>query len=140
MNFVTATVYWPFLHRQDCLVKYHGKDVDIAVSCYLTHLIPEIVCVANTILTNSKLSTKFIPFIVYIGVIYGTNNFYSTKKSGKPVYPFLTWEGVDSLLIVLGMIVGFIVLWFALVQIDALLKHNSLTKMLERRKKRMAKK
>ena len=79
----------------------------IAVKCYMAHIVPGFVCIINTWLTNSKLSKKFLPGLIFFGLIYAIVNFYMTKKTGKPIYPFLTWEGPDSLLIIAAMIAVF---------------------------------
>lgn len=92
MNVVTVIVYWTLLHGS-CLIKYASPDasMDLTVKCYLNHIVPAIVCAANSLLTNCKLSTKFIPVLVFVFIFYGGINCYTTKSRGKPVYNFLTW-------------------------------------------------
>lgn len=139
MNCVTVFVYWALLH-DDCLVKFGASDRDIAIRCYMSHTIPGIVCLGNTWLTNSKLSPRFISGLIVFGLFYAVMNYRETKRSGKPVYPFLTWEGFDSILIIAAMIFVFSLFYLLLCWIDGLVKHQSLTLLLERRQRRKSRK
>lgn len=132
MNFITMVVYWGAIHPE-CLVKFGGSDLDLALRCYLCHIIPGVVCLANSWLTNSKMSIKFLPGLLVFGLLYLVLNYFETKKAGKPVYHFLTWEGPDSLFIVAAMMAVFSILYFGLCWIDGWVKHESLTVLLERR-------
>lgn len=139
MNVVTVSVYWSLIHDH-CLVKFAGNELDINVRCYIVHIIPGLACLGNTYLTNSKLSPRFVPGLVAFGIFYAALNFVATKQSGKPLYPFLTWEGIDSVLIIAAMITVFSLFYLVLCWIDGRLKHESLTLLLERRQRRLNRK
>lgn len=135
MNLITVMVYWALIH-DECLEKFGANETDVAVKCYLAHIVPGFVCIVNTWLTNSKLSKKFLPGLIFFGLIYAIVNFYMTKKTGKPIYPFLTWEGPDSLLIIAAMIAVFSLFYMGMCWIDGQLKHHSLTLLHEKRSQR----
>lgn len=90
MNVVTMMVYWSLIH-DECLVKFGGSESDLIIRCYIGHIVPGISCFSNMWLTNSKMSYRFLPGLLVVGIIYIIINYFETKKSGKPVYPFLTW-------------------------------------------------
>ena len=118
MNLVTMMVYWGLLH-EECPQKYGPEQMNIFVKCYNCHIVPPLVCAVNSLMTNCKLSAKYIPVLISFGLFYGGVNCYTTKVTGKPVYGFMTWQGFDSVLIIFGMISGFSLIYLVLCWLDS---------------------
>lgn len=118
-NLVVISMYWTLIHSRT-IVKYKtdGGPYVRVVCQYAVHAIPAIVCLSNTIITNTLMSARLIPPIVGIGSIYMVVNFITVKMSGEPIYDFLTWEDWRSPLIATLLITGFIFVYLILSMLD----------------------
>jgi len=76
----------------------------------------------NAFFTNIVLSRKVLAPLVQFGMFYMFTNFVQTKRSGKPIYYFLTWEDYRSPTLVVIMLLGFSMIYIGLCKIDEYLK------------------
>merc|ERR1712032_743287 len=87
MNFIVTSIYWPLLHHH-CLAQNESDEMRTFSCCYCNHIIPIIVCLGNTLITNCVLSTKLTKIFLFLSSIYSIINYFQTKSRGKPVYEF----------------------------------------------------
>ena len=81
---------------------------------YLVHTFPS-VCLWLTLKTiHFNLSENHWFFLATFGIIYAIINYFETKARGRWVYPFLTWEDHNTLIIVFVILSGSSLLWIAL--------------------------
>ena len=88
----------------------------------MVHSVPAMSCVANTLVTNTLMSTRLLPPIVFVGVLYTIVNLVTVKITGTPVYHFLTWQDWKSPVLATIIILGFVLLYLALSMFDQCLK------------------
>ena len=62
----------------------------------------------------------FVP----IGLIYGLINYLATVKSGKSIYPFLTWEDYRTPLILICIIIVFSAFYWLMAHASIILNQN----------------
>ena len=62
------------------------------------HFCPLIASFANALLTHAIYSKEHFIYCLPIGVVYAAFNYTGTLYHGKPMYPFMNWEDVWTLL------------------------------------------
>ena len=90
MNIVTMIVYWSTLHTRSLLdtVGLPLKEFQL----YYTHTVPMFVIFANFMLTDVVFRGAHFKVMPPVMVIYCAINYYETKRQGKPIYWFWTWD------------------------------------------------
>ena len=78
--------------------------------------------IVNYIWLDVRLAFSHVKSLVGMAVVYGACNYYQTKISGKPVYHFLTWEDYTSFVIYLGLVIGFVGVYYGLSKLSFWLK------------------
>ena len=109
-NLVVFTVYWSVIHSE-IIHKYEGWR---KFNFYLVHITPLVGIVFTRMTTSIYVNPGHWKLFVPVSLIYAAINFMETKRSGKAVYWFLTWEDHNSVIIILALNVIFIVLWIGL--------------------------
>ena len=121
MNFVTMSVYWSVLHGP---VLERNKNLPIVgprrvIHLYTVHIIPGVVCLINSAMTNCILSTQFWKPIVYIGFFYSGCQFVYVKSTGDVMYPFLNFnDGPWTYISICGIVVVSVTFYLIFCYID----------------------
>jgi hypothetical protein len=125
MNFVTVSIYWSLIHMQVVgTVKSKLQLLDL----YTAHIVPGLVCILNSYHTNAVLSRKNVKHVAGLLIFYGLINLAETKYTGEPLYYFLTWESIDSVVISSGILLFVCLAYVLLCKFDEIVKHDSLIK------------
>ena len=85
---------------------------------YNVHIFPSIAIVVNFCWLDVRLCRDHWKFLVSISMFYGVINFISTKLQGKPVYWFLPWDSILTLIVFLSLTSIFTAVWFIIVEIS----------------------
>lgn len=90
---------------------------------YLTvlHLAPLIFVFINFLLSDVEFLKRDVAMVALLGVSYIIFNFLVSKLSGLPVYPFLTWYDVRSLVSALVFILALAGIFMVLVILSAII-------------------
>lgn len=115
MNFITVTVFWSSLYNQavsDC--SDHWSVPLCIVNVWYAHLMPGLSAVLSFMTTDVTVRGSHVKMIIPIAIAYGIINYIETKKKGKALYWFLTWEDHWSFIIYGGLIIVFTTFWFVL--------------------------
>ena len=120
MNIVVVSVYWSILHESS-LADCQGDKYKI-FNVYWVHILPGFSVASNFALTDVVLRRNDYKGLVLISIIYGVVNYFETKKRGKPLYHFLTWEDASSVFIYGGLIAGFTLVFIALSKVTVGIK------------------
>ena len=112
MNVVVVCIYWSILHEES-LLEAKGNILKIA-NCYWAHLGPAFSVWFNFSISNHILKSNHVVAFPLIAALYGYVNYLETKKAGKPLYWFLTWDDSSSLWIYTSLIVIFSLLYLGL--------------------------
>jgi len=132
MQIVVTSVYWSLMH-EGLMKKYEGKLKQQIVNGYLIHIIPQIICFSNAYMTNTVLSSKLLKIVVIGGVFFSINNCASTLMRGKPVYPILPWDSMNSVYFCIVLLIATSTLYGAMCKLDEYLKQDSLIKVVQAR-------
>ena len=81
---------------------------------YFVHIFPTVSLMLILKTIHFNLYEFHWIFLVLFGIMYAPVNYLETKKRGKPVYFFLTWEGYDTFINLFIIYGGFVVFWIAL--------------------------
>jgi hypothetical protein len=76
-------------------------------------------------MTNCVLTRKLLIPCLKFGAFYFSINFVQTKISGEPVYSFLDWKSINSLIIVLAIFLAISLLYIILCKLDETIKWDS---------------
>lgn len=120
MNIIVVIVFWSLLYEEaikDC----QGDEMKI-FNVHYAHLGPGLSALINFVITDVRLTPSHVKMVFTIAAVYGYVNYIETKKRGAPLYWFLTWEDSTSVVIYLGLMLVFTVLWFLLCRITYALK------------------
>lgn len=101
-HMLVVTVYWTLYHAET-LIEYQGHQLAI-IHTYVVHPLPLVTCIINFIMTDIVMNGSHILLLVPFAVIYGTLNYYDTKRTSKPLYSFLTWEDHTTAVIYSGLV------------------------------------
>jgi hypothetical protein len=122
MNIVVVTVYWSLLHQEsisDC-----GGDPLKILNVYWAHIVPGFSVAVNFAMTDVVMRSRHCKVIPIVATLYGIVNYYETKKRGKPLYFFLTWDDSSTIFIYGGLIAGFTVVFMGLSQLTVAIKRS----------------
>ena len=122
MNIVVVTVYWSLLHN-DALLEAAGNTGKI-INCYWVHLMPGFSIMANFAMTHVVLRSSHVKALPVVAILYGVNCYYETKKLGRPLYSFMTFEDSSTYWIYGGMIAGFSLVYLGLAQVSVAIKES----------------
>lgn len=117
-NLVVVVMYWNFIHHLKIGSYIEEGDMTKVVCQYMVHIVPGVCCLIHSWMTNCLLSMRVLVPLLFFSSIYLSLNFCVTKIEGKPLYPFLTWESVETLYICLAMLGGFSIVFYILCVID----------------------
>lgn len=96
------------------------------VQQYVVHIVPGIVGLVNSYITNCKLTMKLLKPLVIISLVYFTVNFAQTKYHGIILYDFLDWKDINSLYVIVAMESVFSCVYLGMCMIDAHFKNDTL--------------
>ncbi len=65
------------------------------------HSIPFLALFLNLYISRFVFISSHYKYVVVVGFCYSWANYFGTLYRKSPLYPFLTWEGVDSLFVCL---------------------------------------
>jgi len=120
MNIVTMSVYWSILHTED--IKQYMDHTYKWAHMYNVHIIPSLALLLNFISLDIRFCHSHWKFFMVFGAAYGIVNFTSTKLSGKPVYWFLPWDSVLSLIVFASLNSIAATVWIIIAEISYNLK------------------
>lgn len=125
-NCVVVIVYWTAIHH--VTIPQHRADGPYTkVLCqYFVHIVPAVICVINSSITNCVLSRRGLHSCMLIGTVYFTINFLAVKflNDGVPLYAFLHWRSWHSPVLCVTLLLGFAVFYLVLVLVDESFKHK----------------
>mmetsp|Transcript_18875 Transcript_18875/g.21114 ORF Transcript_18875/g.21114 Transcript_18875/m.21114 type:complete len:137 (-) Transcript_18875:43-453(-) len=104
-QYLITMVYWGLLSKSD-FERKAGNNFLIGLAI-IQHSFPIIVATISMILSKMKFRKDDFVKITIFGLIYSFNNFLQTMILVRKPYNFLTWEGIDSVIAVLVLIVVF---------------------------------
>ena len=113
-NVVTLIVYWGAIHKKGIV----GKEGAVLLHQYLVHSFPAISLWITSTTFNCYLSVGHWKLFAPVAIIYAVVNYLETKKRGKPLYWFLTWEDYTSVLIYAGLMFTFILVWITMAKLS----------------------
>ena len=119
-NIVTVSVFWSMLLEEalrDCGGVYLKE-----VNTYTSHSLPGLSALVAFLITDVTMRASHYKPLIPITLIYGYINYNETKINGKPLYWFLNWEDETSIYILIGLILLFILVWFAVSALTLILK------------------
>lgn len=131
MNIIVVSVFWSSLYFE-AILECEGDPIKI-LNVYYAHICPGVSALLCFMITDVTIRASHVKIIVPIGVAYGFINYFETKKRGKPLYWFLTWEDETSFIIYGGLIVVFSALWFGLSSFTLALKPRPAPKGSQKR-------
>ena len=83
----------------------------------------------NFKISDAVFKRSHIVVVPIIGVVYGISNYYETKKRGKPLYWFLTWEGYESYFIFGGLVSFAMFLWIVCTAVTEGIKRSNTSRL-----------
>ena len=111
-NSVVTSIYWTLIHHVS-MKQYEGQTARI-VQQYLSHSVPAMVCLINTLITQTVMTSSLLIPLQVVAVIYNFINFCQTKIGGKPIYDFMTWDPIQNtagfVIVLIGVFSAFYVL------------------------------
>jgi hypothetical protein len=124
-NLVVVSLYWSLLHATE-LEYYSGKPLNI-INLYWSHGMPGILAAANFWLTDVVVCASHVKLIIVLAIAYGWHNYSETKRTGRPLYNFLTWEDHTTVLIYSWIILAATGVFCGLAVLSQALKRGSKT-------------
>ena len=88
-----------------------------------------ITCIINFMLTDVVMKSSHSKILIPFALIYGPINYLETKKSGKPLYSFLTWEDNTSVMIYIGLVLFTLAAYHLLAKITNFFKRSDKQKI-----------
>ena len=76
--------------------------------------------------SNTILMVRHVRGLAIFGIAYSLVNFVLTKKKGKPLYWFLDWKDYKSLLLIFGLHVVFLSMFYGMAKLDEWITGRSL--------------
>ena len=92
----------------------------------INHTVPQLVCVMNTMITNCCLTRKIIKPLLILGCAWIVIDCIQTLIMGEPVFSFLTWDGIETPLAAIGMVLWFGFAYILLCSLDESMKAEGL--------------
>ena len=121
MNLTTVLVYWSILHKVEIKLYMDHHPYKWA-HMYNVHIIPSLALLVNYVSLDIRFCHNHWKFFMVFSVAYGIVNFFSTKLNGKPVYWFLPWDSVLSLIVYASLMSIAATIWIVLSEISYSLK------------------
>ena len=98
MQIMVMIVYWPLIHDY-VMEDIKGLNDDVVYwIMILIHSWPFLTVFLNVAMTKTIFIYEHYRYLLYVGVIYTIINFVATKVKGKPLYDFLHWNDMSSLI------------------------------------------
>jgi hypothetical protein len=118
MNLIVLVVYWSLIHAEE-ITKFSGWA---KFHMYTVHIVPTVAFLINWACTDVVLHAGHGFGLNSIGLLYAIVNCIQTKRTGTPLYSFLTWEDYTSPLFCLGLMIAFKYMWLASVSLTIAIK------------------
>jgi len=121
---IVVLVYWGVVHQSNVeetrqLANGNQKWFeDMLIHTVLVHILPGLCCLALFLINQTVLIKRQSAYLIAFGIFYGFSNFLAVKKSGQPLYWFLTWEDHWSIVIAATIITVFTSLFYLTACID----------------------
>lgn len=84
------------------------------INVWTGHTIPGVTALINFFMTDCVFQLTHVKFVLSIGIFYGYINYKETKRLGKPIYWFFTWEDEKTFFLYGGFILFFSFLWWVI--------------------------
>lgn len=110
MNFIVVVVFWSSLYGE-AIADCHGDAFKI-FNVWTGHTVPGITALINFLMTDCVFQLTHVKFVLSIGIFYGYINYKETKRLGRPIYWFFTWEDEKTFFLYGGFILIFSFLWW----------------------------
>ena len=112
-QFIIFVVYWIAVHHTtDDLVVIMGETFRYYL--FVAHIAPFVCICIDFIISKKVVYMRDLKYMIVFGTVYTFNNLFQTKMFVRRPYPFMTWEGFDSV-VAYFVIVGFLVISYWLV-------------------------
>ena len=85
------------------------------------HLVPLLINFLNFMLTDMEFLKRDLSILVFVAIVYIVFNFLVSKLSGVPVYSFLNWTDLRSLISASIFIVAIAAIFMVLVLMSAVI-------------------
>ena len=121
---IVVTVYWTVICKKKIAeieeqYKHDPEFRDLKIHHeYLVHSLPQFCGLLLMLLNKTKLIKSHYKMVFVISVIYVVVNYIGTKKTGKPLYWFLTWQDWHSPAIACGLIALACLIFYCLAAFD----------------------
>jgi len=105
-----VAIYWGYLHP---LVR-EGLDPSerfLHFHLRVVHSLPFLSLLVNLILSRMVFIRKHAVYICFLGLGYSVANYLGTLYRKKPLYPFLKWEGFESIVFCVIFVLGACILF-----------------------------
>ena len=129
---IVMIVYWGVTHEKhlkDIQKENKGDEIQIAIStqhAYIVHIVPQVCSLILLLTSNTILMVRHVRGLAIFGIAYSLVNFVLTKKKGKPLYWFLDWKDYKSLLLIFGLHVVFLSMFYGMAKLDEWITGRSL--------------
>jgi Na+-transporting methylmalonyl-CoA/oxaloacetate decarboxylase gamma subunit len=112
-QFIIFVVYWLAVHHTTGeLVAIMGETFRYFL--FVVHIAPFLCICIDFIISKKVVYMRDLKYMIVFGTVYTFNNFCQTKMFVRRPYPFMTWEGLDSV-IAFFIILVFLVISYWLV-------------------------
>jgi len=78
----------------------------------------------NFAISDVVLRASHVKLLPTMAILYGFQNYYETKKRGRPLYSFLTWQDSSTVFIYGGLIAIFSLIYIGLAKLSVGLKRS----------------
>ena len=123
LSVLSAILYYSVVQEEIYRVYEQGKQEDRNFHRFITalHLAPLVINFLNFILTDMEFLKRDLSIIVFVAIMYIVFNFLVSKLSGVPVYSFLNWTDLRSLISASIFIVALSAIFMVLVLMSAVI-------------------
>ena len=88
-NIIVMVVYWSLIHPVFDFSKFNEYE---CLQMLIIHILPGLSGLLNYLITDIVFLRRHTYFLLGIEIVYLIINYVETKRTGKPLYDFLTWE------------------------------------------------
>jgi hypothetical protein len=120
MNIIVVVVFWSILY-EEAIEQCEGHAGKI-INVYTAHIVPGVSVFINFLITDVVVRATHVKMVVVIATMYGYVNYLEVKRTGQPLYWFLTWEDETTIYIFTALIVVFSGVFLGLATLTKIIK------------------
>ena len=120
-HLIVMSIYWTILHES--VIQGCRNDFEVKAA-YLNHSVPAFICLVNFLITDVIIKSSHSKCLLPFCMVYCWRNYIETKRSGVPVYFFMTWEDEQTIYIIGGIYVSTMLAYQALAYITYQIKRG----------------